>query len=109
MSKLVKRLRFAFDSGVPLRLSQDGVSAERDPLCNEAANRIVVLEGALGHAERENERLRAEVADAKRKQNEALGFAYAWCCSLLDTARDPRNVEVPQLIADWDAALKEQK
>lgn len=52
-------------------------------------------------------RLRAEVADANRREMMALGFAYAWCCSLLDKARDPRNYEVPQMLADWDAALKE--
>jgi hypothetical protein len=37
---------------------------DQDNRLHKAADRIVVLEGALGHAEREVERLRAELAAA---------------------------------------------
>lgn len=107
MSELVDRLRKAFDSGVPLRLSKDGGSSERDPLCNEAANRIVVVEAACGFLEKENERLRAEVArldaDAKRfdawAQNPYTNFQAAW--RLWDCKSDWRTA--------FDAALSGER
>jgi hypothetical protein len=51
---------------------------------------------------------RGDVADAARDAAtyEALGFAHAWCCHLLDVARDPRNVECGHLLIDWNAARK---
>jgi len=85
MSELVDRLRKTFDSGVPLRLSKDGGSAEIDPLCNEAANRIVVLEGACKFAEREAEQLRAERDAALQERDLAehrQGEAMAECDAL---------------------------
>lgn len=36
----------------------------------------------------------------------ALGFAHAWCCTLLDRGEDPRKVEVPQLREDFYKALE---
>ena len=50
-------------------------------------------------------RLRSEVERLKAGAGlpeMALGFAHAWCCSLLDQGIDPRQVEVPKLLEDWN-------
>ena len=156
MSDLVERLRYATRdvvTGERLESGAYGHASIED--LEAAADRIVVLEGALGHAEREIERLRAELAELARDEvqqierlsavsaerdalralvaalrgptkaeaklaaeierlraerdataAEALGFAHAWCCNLLDLARDPRNAGVSQLLDDWNAARK---
>ena len=58
-------------------------------------------------------RLRAEVERLTKERGlpeMALGFAHAWCCSLLDQGIDPRQVEVPKLLEDWNnAQQKEEK
>jgi hypothetical protein len=55
------------------------------------------------------EELRQVRAERDAATYEALGFAHAWCCHLLDVARDPRNVECAQLLNDWNAARKGER
>lgn len=45
-------------------------------------------------------RERAEAALATAPY-EALGFAHAWCCSLLDHGQDPRTTECGVLLKKW--------
>lgn len=55
------------------------------------------------------EKMFALEAERDALQYEALGFAYAWACSLLDRGLDPREVEVPELTERWlnrDAAMR---
>jgi len=41
---------------------------------------------------------------ANRDPMLALGFAYAWACTLLDHGKDPRVVEVSTLVDAWNQA-----
>lgn len=40
---------------------------------------------------------------------EAMGWCFAYCCNLLDKGGDPRLIEVPQLIDDWNNKLWEEE
>jgi hypothetical protein len=42
--------------------------------------------------------------DAERLAHEALGFAFAYACSLLDRDLDPRQHEIPRLLEEWNTA-----
>ena len=65
---------------------------------------VVAASGAA--AQEAVKQMNALRAERDAATYEALGFAHAWCCHLLDVARDPRNVECAQLLNDWNAARK---
>lgn len=52
------------------------------------------------------QRLRAlpSLAELERDAQQALGFAWAYACVLLDKGEDPRLHEVPRLLEAWHAA-----